>query len=66
MKVVKGFNFSKWLQVDSQIYFCNIMKPKVIEVAPAATHQVLDEISRNSCQDKDKEEHSKYYDYDKY
>jgi hypothetical protein len=42
------------------------MKPKVIEVAPAATHQVLDEISRGSCQDKDKEEHSKYYDYDKY
>jgi len=25
------------------------MKPKVIEVAPATIHQVLDEISRNSC-----------------
>lgn len=42
------------------------MKPKVIEVAPATIHQVLDEISRNSCQNKEKEEHSKYDDYDKY
>jgi hypothetical protein len=41
------------------------MKPKVIEVAPAATHQVLDEITRNSCQNKEKEDDGYYDDYDK-
>lgn len=34
--------------------------------ALAAAHQVLDEISRGFCQNKEKEEHSKYDDYDKY
>ena len=36
------------------------------DCALAAAHQVLDEISRGFCQNKEKEEHSKYDDYDKY
>jgi len=32
----------------------------------SVAHEDLDEISRDSCQDKEKEEHSKYDDYDKY
>jgi hypothetical protein len=32
----------------------------------ATAHKDLDEISRDSCQNKEKEEHSKYDDYDKY
>jgi hypothetical protein len=32
----------------------------------AISHQVLDEISRNSCQNKEKEEHSNYNDYCEY